>query len=297
MEQVPDWYELLHVKPDATLDEIRKAFKKRTIETHPDRNQSNPKAQELFIQVRKAWEVLSDEKARAAFDAVLKVKAARLQREREMDVKRKTMRDDLFARENAFKKQRLDEERAKANFEAEMDRLKREGWRKFKEQEEERDTQAAQPATTFGTRPAPQVDTSRTSIKVTWNRKKMTYDAEKLRSVFSKFGELVFIKAKSKSAIVVFARAEDAAEAEAAVAVGDTGKDLDVKWTEDKPAQRAAPAPTPSVSSAAATSHAFPPTAPAQLAAHLQAEAHDEFEFAVLAKMRAAATKQQQLKL
>lgn len=292
MEQVPDWYELLKVKPDATLDELRKAFKKRTIETHPDRNADNPKAKELFIQVRKAWEVLSDEKARAAFDAVLKAKAARMQRDREMDAKRKSMRDDLVARENAFKKQRLDEERAKANFEAEMDRLKRDGWRRFKEEEEEKDKQAAEakPATTFGTRPAPQVDTSRTSIKVAWNRKKVSYDAEKLRNTFAKFGEIVFIKAKTKSALVVFARAADAAEAEAAVAVGDIGSDLSVKWAEDKPMH----APQPAAAAAAAPpSQAFPPAAPAALAAHLQAEAHEDFEMAVLAKMRAAAARQQ----
>lgn len=287
MEQMPDWYALLQVKPDATLDELRKAFKKRTRETHPDLNGGTS---ELFIQVRKAWEVLSDEKARAAFDAVLKAKAARMQRDREMDAKRKSMRDDLVARENAFKKQRVDEERAKANFEAEMDRLKRDGWRRFKEEEEERDKQAATstPATTFGARPAPQMDTSRTSIKVAWNRKKgASYDAEKLRNLFAKFGEILFIKAKTKTALVVFARAQDAAEADAAVAVGDVGSDLSVKWAEEKPMHRAAPEPAPAAP--APVSHAFPPSAPAPLATHLQAEAHEDFEMAVMAKMRAAA--------
>src|SRR6185437_9215195 len=57
-------------------------------------------------------------------------------------------------------------DRAKANFEAEMDRLRREGWRKVKEEEEERMSKAKVPATTFGVRPAPQFDTRDTSITV-----------------------------------------------------------------------------------------------------------------------------------
>ena len=107
-KDVPDWYAVLGIKPDATKEQIRTAFKKRTIETHPDRHGNDPKKKDLFLSVRKAWEILSDEKAKAAFDAILKVRAARLVKDREMDSKRKSMKDDLIAREQAYKKQKTE---------------------------------------------------------------------------------------------------------------------------------------------------------------------------------------------
>jgi DnaJ family protein C protein 17 len=160
MSDPPDYYAILNVSSSATKEEITKAYRKRVFQVHPDKNPDLPNAKNLFNDVQKAYEVLSDEKAKEAYDALLKAKASRLKREREMDEKRKKMKEDLLARErvrstNALlslflilpslaphvftfeqeaKKQKTEEERARKLYEAELDRLRREGWSKLREQ-------------------------------------------------------------------------------------------------------------------------------------------------------------------
>ncbi len=63
-----DYYEVLGVNRDATDEEIKKSFKKLAMKHHPDRNPDNPKAEELFKEAKEAYEILSDEQKRAAYD-------------------------------------------------------------------------------------------------------------------------------------------------------------------------------------------------------------------------------------
>ncbi|MFQ6332516.1 molecular chaperone DnaJ [Methylophilus sp. 3sh_L] len=63
-----DYYEVLGVNRDASDEEIKKAFKKLAMKFHPDRNPDNPKAEESFKEAKEAYEVLSDEQKRAAYD-------------------------------------------------------------------------------------------------------------------------------------------------------------------------------------------------------------------------------------
>jgi molecular chaperone DnaJ len=63
-----DYYEVLGVNRDASDEEIKKSFKKLAMKHHPDRNPDNPKAEELFKEAKEAYEILSDEQKRAAYD-------------------------------------------------------------------------------------------------------------------------------------------------------------------------------------------------------------------------------------
>ena len=62
-----DFYDILGVARDAPTGEIKRAYRKRSLETHPDRNKS-PDANEQFIRLGQAYETLRDPQKRAAYD-------------------------------------------------------------------------------------------------------------------------------------------------------------------------------------------------------------------------------------
>ncbi len=68
MSDSSDYYELLGVNKTATVDEIKKAYRKNALKYHPDRNQGDATAEKKFKAVSEAYEVLSDEKKRQVYD-------------------------------------------------------------------------------------------------------------------------------------------------------------------------------------------------------------------------------------
>ena len=63
-----DYYEVLGVNRDASEEEIKKSYRKLAMKYHPDRNPDNPKAEEQFKEAKEAYENLSDDQKRAAYD-------------------------------------------------------------------------------------------------------------------------------------------------------------------------------------------------------------------------------------
>src|SRR5207248_1475443 len=61
-------YETLGVKRDASVEDIRKAYRKLAKKHHPDINPGNKAAEDRFKSVSAAYEVLSDPKRRAEYD-------------------------------------------------------------------------------------------------------------------------------------------------------------------------------------------------------------------------------------
>ena len=63
-----DYYEVLGVKEDASATEIKKAYRKRALKYHPDKNPGDKKAEEKFKEISEAYYALGDEKRRKEYD-------------------------------------------------------------------------------------------------------------------------------------------------------------------------------------------------------------------------------------
>ncbi len=68
MAEKRDYYEVLGVDKSASAEEIKKAYRKKAIQYHPDKNPGDKEAEEKFKEAAEAYEVLSDPQKRARYD-------------------------------------------------------------------------------------------------------------------------------------------------------------------------------------------------------------------------------------
>ena len=64
-----DYYKILGVPKDSNQIQIRKAFRTLALRYHPDKNKNSEESKQKFIEIVKAYEVLSDEKVRQRYDS------------------------------------------------------------------------------------------------------------------------------------------------------------------------------------------------------------------------------------
>jgi molecular chaperone DnaJ len=63
-----DYYEVLEVAKNASADDIKKAYRKKAIQYHPDKNPDNKEAEEKFKEAAEAYDILSNEQKRQRYD-------------------------------------------------------------------------------------------------------------------------------------------------------------------------------------------------------------------------------------
>lgn len=198
-----------------TVKEISKAYKLKALDLHPDKRPDDPNANENFQKLKRSYEILKDEKARSLFDDLLRVKRERHFRTSQKDSKRQKMVSDLEERErSAF----APDPAARAR--EEEDRIVR----KLKEE-------IARIRAMHANKGAPAASTLKTEtegvtkerasnpdrekmLKVSWDKGGEDYTSERLKELFSRFGEVedvvISSSKKKRSALVQMATKEAA---------------------------------------------------------------------------------------
>jgi curved DNA-binding protein CbpA len=62
------YYDLLGVAPDATPEQLKKAYRKKALQLHPDKRGNTPEAQDEFTRMKQAYDVLNDPQKREIYD-------------------------------------------------------------------------------------------------------------------------------------------------------------------------------------------------------------------------------------
>ena len=71
MQNLPNYYELLDVSPEATVEEIKRAYRRLARRYHPDLNPGDKQAEETFKDLVEAYDVLCDPEEREKYDSLL----------------------------------------------------------------------------------------------------------------------------------------------------------------------------------------------------------------------------------
>lgn len=121
-----DLYEILGIESTCDVSDVKKAYRKKALQCHPDKNPDDPNAAKEFHQLTKILEVLTDEAARKAYDKVLGAKKQAAIRHRELDSKRRKLKEDLDSRERGEGKS------ADQLLREEIERLRKEGSRQVR---------------------------------------------------------------------------------------------------------------------------------------------------------------------
>jgi DnaJ family protein C protein 17 len=217
-----DLYKLLEVEETSTLEQIKKAYRKRALELHPDKNLDNKtEAEKRFIQLKSALEILTDEAARKAYDSVRRQRREKAKRDEQLDGKRRKLKEDLEAREKkardkfnehteVIKKTKEEEE-----LQRQIERLRKEGSKlveaemEFVSEQVRMDKKRASEAKTSTMTTRTVSGTAR--LKITWPKScAEELNQELLDHLFSKYGEIdVLVVSKKTSAIVEFKNYKD----------------------------------------------------------------------------------------
>ncbi|XP_017873916.1 PREDICTED: dnaJ homolog subfamily C member 17 [Drosophila arizonae] len=245
-------YDLLGVSNDAEQAEIRKAYRKRALDCHPDKNPDNPQAVERFHELSKALEILTDATARSAYDKVLRAKKAAELRTKQLDSKRQKLKEELEERERAalhklqagqpYSTVRKTDEEV---LQEQIERLRREGSKLL---EEEQQAMREQLKRNYAEQQkqrqqTPSFDSAQHRIKIKWKCDKGDdsnggYTQERLMQYLKKYGEVVALvmNPKIRGRAMVELKTREACDMVLAYEKGNPSNPLHFQWV-NPPAQ------------------------------------------------------------
>lgn len=233
------------------LFQIKKAYRKKALTCHPDKN-PDPKAVHLFHQLSKALEILIDETAKvglmhvkqainrifiynfslkAAYDRLLRARKASQRRHRELDSKRRKLKDELEVRERRANEDVVSEADATAKFEAEVERLRKEGSKQLEKENEILKQQIAEEIMLKKGKNAENLP--RLKFKVLKRHDKL--DDTEAQDYFEQFGEVtcLVLSKSGKSGLVEYKNVSDALKMTNAQ---DVSPKFNLEWLQGKPA-------------------------------------------------------------
>ncbi|XP_061429771.1 dnaJ homolog subfamily C member 17 [Lethenteron reissneri] len=277
-----DLYGLLGIKENASPKEIKKAYRRKALECHPDKNPDNPSAVELFHELSRALEVLTDAAARAAYDKVQRAKRLAAERTKNLDEKRKKVKLDLESKESNAWSSREEQEAAAKRLQEEIERLREEGSRQLEEEQKLIREQIRRQKEQRGHGNSTSTHQVTPKLKVKWKSKKDDesnggYSEQQLMVIFQKYGEVMnlLISAKKKGSAIVEFASPKSADLAARNELGLAQNPISVSWLEGRP---------PGFSSSSR-----PPCGPTSSTAP---PVERDFESVVMMRMRQAAERQ-----
>ncbi|XP_067012994.2 dnaJ homolog subfamily C member 17 [Anabrus simplex] len=246
-----DLYELLGIDVNCTVQDVKKAYRKKALSCHPDKNPDNPRAAELFHELSRALEILTDESARAAYDKVLRARKAAKLRHKELDSRRKKLKEDLEAREKkaeelaARKRNNFDTRTDEEKLQAEIERLRKEGSKQLEEEVEYVRRQVE--LEKENKKGASLEDNSCSRLTLRWSCDKSDetnggYSYDTLHKMFCKYGDIValVVLPKKKGRALVEFQSREAAELAVQLEKGLASNPLTVDWLQAPQAGKAA---------------------------------------------------------
>jgi len=220
-----DLYGFMGVSSDANEAALKKAYRKKALELHPDQNREDPFAADKFNKLKKIFEVLKDEKLREEYDRKLKGRLeAKRKREKE-DAFLKAMRDKLESREaeasKVFqqKKQKTEVEQTKQDNLELIAKLKQEGKLRSALSNTDllmakKEREALEKSYSQLSENKDDLSSSLSTVVVKWGKDRQYSEAD-LRRLFDVCGSIasLMLNAKKRKCFIVFANAHAAENA------------------------------------------------------------------------------------
>lgn len=227
-----DLYAFFNLNVECSVKDIKRAYKDKARQLHPDKNKENPRAKEEFQQLKEYYELLHDPVSRKEYDRKWKARLESSKRHKALDEERRKLKEKLEAQEE---KARLERERKRKHTatNAVADRL-RQDWQRHTEQAElsariarkrvyEEQQQAAAEANLAAS------TNSNTVVRVKWAASEnleaaACYTKDFLVTCLSEFGEIVtLVVGKRGTAVADFHSYTDALKAVSASEHGQVG--------------------------------------------------------------------------